>query len=231
MKKILVIEDEPGIQMTLEDNLRNEGYEVSIQGNGISGEKVALETPWDLILLDIMLPGKNGLEICQNIRQSKIDTPIVMLTARSLIMDKVTGLNLGADDYISKPFDIMELLARINALLRREDYKNIENSYTPTTFGSFTLNTQMATLNKGKKRIKLSTREYLLLQYFVENPNLVISRDELLDKVWGYDSVATTRTVDVHVGWLRKKLGEQNMHKHIITVRGLGYRFSLEEGQ
>ncbi|OQY36371.1 MAG: hypothetical protein B6229_10220 [Spirochaetaceae bacterium 4572_7] len=146
MKKILVIEDEPGIQMTLEDNLRNEGYEVSIQGNGISGEKVALETPWDLILLDIMLPGKNGLEICQNIRQSKIDTPIVMLTARSLIMDKVTGLNLGADDYISKPFDIMELelLARINALLRREDYKNIENSYTPTTFGSFTLNTQMA---------------------------------------------------------------------------------------
>ncbi len=228
MKRILVIEDEPGIQMILEDNLKNEGFEVSIQGDGISGEKIALETTWDLILLDIMLPGKNGLEICQNIRKNKIDTPIIMLTARSLIMDKVTGLNLGADDYISKPFDIMELLARINALLRRENYKYVEKSYKPVVFGNFVLNTQMATLSKEEKSIKLSTREYLLLQYLLENPNKVIPRNELLDKVWGYDSIATTRTVDVHVGWLRKKLGEQKIHKHIITVRGLGYRFSLE---
>lgn len=225
-KEILIIEDEPGLQISLEDNLVNEGYRVTIRSEGISGEQAALEGSWDLILLDIMLPGKDGFDVCKNLRLQGIKTPIIMLTARTLVMDRVMGLNLGADDYISKPFDIQELLARVNALLRRGEYRSGKEDDPRIAFGDFILDRERALLEKKGKMIPLGTREYLLLKYFAENPNRVIDRNELLDKVWDYESVATTRTVDVHVAWLRRKLGEQKENRHILTARGLGYRFS-----
>ncbi|MBI9101536.1 MAG: response regulator transcription factor [Spirochaetales bacterium] len=226
MKKVLLIEDEPGLQMSIEDNLKAAGYAVTICGDGITGESTAFMEEWDLMLLDIMLPGKDGFEICRSVRKKGIKNPIIMLTARSLVMDKVMGLNIGADDYISKPFDIDELIARINAVFRRGRYTESGISNGNISFGKFILNTETATLITGKENIHLNTREYLLLKFFAENRNRVVHRNELLDQVWGYDSVATTRTVDVHVAWLRKKLGEQKENHHITTVRGLGYRFS-----
>ena len=228
-KTILLIEDEPGLQMSIEDNLKDEGYSVLIRGDGISGEETALNEKWDLMLLDIMLPGKDGFEICKSVRKKGIKSPVIMLTARNLVMDKVMGLNIGADDYIAKPFDVDELLARINAIFRRGGYMNPEDNANVESFGDFFLNIITAELTQktesGPRKIHLNTREYLLLKYLTENRNRVIHRNELLDQVWGYDSVATTRTVDVHVAWLRKKLGEQKEHKHLMTARGLGYKF------
>jgi len=224
MKRILVIEDEPGLQMSLEDNLIDEGFEASVRADGISGEAAAMETEWDCIILDVMLPGKNGFDVCRYLRQKGKKTPILMLTARTLVMDRVMGLELGADDYLMKPFDNLELVARIKALLRRGEYRG-KVPAPQFKFGDFLLDTKQAQLTKNEMPIALHTREYLLLQYLCRNANRLISRDELLDHVWGYDSVATTRTVDVHIGWLRKKLEEQREHRHILTLRGLGYRF------
>ena len=226
-ERILLIEDEKGLQMSIEDNLKNEGFEVTIRGEGISGMEEALKGDWDLMLLDIMLPGKDGFEICREVRRKNITSPIIMLTARTLTMDKVHGLDSGADDYISKPFELAELLARIKAGLRRG---KLREDHAPEffKFGEFELDRKTAVLTRKKKKISLHTREYLLLKYLTENVNRVIHRNELLDQVWGYDSVTTTRTVDVHIAGLRKKLGDSDENRHILTVRGLGYRFIRE---
>ena len=227
MQKILIVEDEEGLVLSLEDRLRSEGYRVSSRMDGKSGEKEAGSGRYDLIILDVMLPERDGFQVCKNLRDSGVSTPILMLTARSTALDTVTGLRTGADDYLRKPFDMQELLARVMALLRRGRTDAAKPQAEPEVlhFGQFTLNTRREELLRGSEPIPLNTQEYRLLKFFAENPQRVINRYELLDEVWGYDSVTTTRTVDVHVAWLRHKLGERSRPRHLITVRGRGYRF------
>jgi two-component system alkaline phosphatase synthesis response regulator PhoP len=227
MQKILIVEDEEGLVLSLEDRLRSEGYRVSSRMDGKSGEKEAGSGRYDLIILDVMLPERDGFQVCKNLRDSGVSTPILMLTARSTALDTVTGLRTGADDYLRKPFDMQELLARVMALLRRGRTEAAKPQAEPEAlhFGQFTLNTRREELLRGSEPIPLNTQEYRLLKFFAENPQRVINRYELLDEVWGYDSVTTTRTVDVHVAWLRHKLGERSRPRHLITVRGRGYRF------
>mgnify|MGYP006294219575 FL=1 len=231
---LLIIEDEEGLALSLEDRFESEGYSVTIQHNGIHGEETARNERHDCIILDIMLPGRDGFQICQNLREEGITTPILMLTARDTNMDTVMGLRLGADDYLPKPFDMQVLLARVQALLRRKaEYGAPGSSGTAASslprqrsFGTFTLDTDLRQLRNEKDTTSLSSQEYRLMEYFTRNPDRVISRDELLDEVWGYGSSASTRTVDVHVARLRKKLGEEEEPVHIHTSRGHGYRFS-----
>ena len=225
MQKILIIEDEEGMVLSLEDRLRAEGYRVASRPDGKSGEKEAGAGRYDLIILDIMLPERDGFQVCRNLRDSGVSTPILMLTARSTTLDTVTGLHSGADDYLRKPFEMQELLARILALLRRGKASTKEPKSALVRFGEYTLNTRREELLRGSEPISLNTQEYRLLKFFAENPQRVLSRYELMDEVWGYDSVTTTRTVDVHVAWLRRKLGERSTPRHLITVRGRGYRF------
>ncbi len=225
MQKILIVEDEEGMVLSLEDRLRSEGYRVASRRDGKSGEKAARSGRYDLIILDIMLPERDGFQVCKNLRDSGVSTPILMLTARSTTLDTVTGLRTGADDYLRKPFEMQELLARVLALLRRGAAKRSEVEDEIYRFGEFSLDTRREELLLGSELIPLNTQEYRLLKFFAENPQRVINRYELLDEVWGYDSVTTTRTVDVHIAWLRQKLGEQSEPRHLITVRGRGYRF------
>ena len=225
MQKILIVEDEEGMVLSLEDRLQNEGYRVSSRRDGKSGEKEAESGRYDLIILDVMLPERDGFQVCKNLRDSGVNTPILMLTARSATLDTVTGLRTGADDYLRKPFDMQELLARVLALLRRGNPGGRESKTELLHFGEFTLNTRREELMRGSRLIPLNTQEYRLLKFFAENPQRVLNRCELLDEVWGYDSVTSTRTVDVHVAWLRQKLGERSKRRHLVTVRGRGYRF------
>jgi len=225
MKKILIIEDEEGMVLSLEDRLRSEGYRVASRRDGKSGEKEARSGRYDLIILDIMLPERDGFQVCQNLREAGVTTPILMLTARSTTLDMVTGLRTGADDYLRKPFEMQELLARILALLRRVQATGEKTEGGIFSFGDFSLDTQRQELVRGSTPVPLNTQEYRLLKFFAENPQRVLSRYELMDEVWGYDSVTTTRTVDVHVAWLRSKMGEKSRPRHLITVRGRGYRF------
>ncbi len=228
MNKILIIEDEVGVQITLEDRLISEGYEVHIESNGISGEEEAISGNYNLILLDIMLPGRDGYKVCENIRKTGIETPIIMLTARSTDLDTVIGLRQGADDYIGKPFDMQVLLARIEAVIRRsEKSSSIKNNTKSVSFGDFILDRVKGELYKDKTAIQLNTQEYRLLDYLIENEGKVIDRNSMLDDVWGYDNESTSRTVDVHIAKLRHKLEESNLPKHILTVRGRGYKFVI----
>ncbi|MBI9103941.1 MAG: response regulator transcription factor [Spirochaetales bacterium] len=228
MSRILIIEDELGLQITLTDFLESEGFEVKVKGEGISGQAEAETGGWDLILLDVMLPGRDGFQICQNLREGGIVTPILMLTARGTNIDTVMGLRLGADDYLTKPFDTQILLARIKALIRRASRilspseKHTEGSFS---FGEFVLDTVKGELCEGESPVELNSQEYRLLLYLLKNTGRVLTRDELLDGVWGYEQVTTTRTVDVHIAWLRQKLGEQSRPGFIQTVRGRGYKF------
>ncbi len=227
MKRILIIEDEPGVQMTLEDRLLSEGYEVVIKGDGPRGEREALKGEYNLILLDLMLPGKDGYAVCRNIRQAGIDTPVIMLTARNTNLDTIIGLREGADDYLAKPFDMGVLVARIEALLRRSTQKIVSGGDPDQSveFGDFILNPDGGELLMGGMPVPLNTQEYRLLHYLVVNKDKVLSREKLLDEVWGYDNETTTRTVDVHIGKIRHKLGESKFPRHILTVRGRGYKF------
>jgi two-component system alkaline phosphatase synthesis response regulator PhoP len=227
MKKILLVEDEPGLILTLTDRLKNEGYNVDTAEDGIEGEKKALNEEYDLIVLDIMLPGKDGFEICKSIRKEEISTPVLMLTARGQLEDKVSGLQLGADDYLTKPFETIELLARIEALLRRSSMtESSREEVVEYSFGDVNANFRTAEIRKNGNLVELSAREFQLLKYFIENNGAVLSREELLNQVWGYQAMPSTRTVDVHVAWLRQKI-ENNPRepKFIITVHGLGYKF------
>jgi len=230
---ILLIEDEEGLVLSLTDRLENEGYTVKSVRDGLEGEKEALTgNDWDLVLLDIMLPGKDGFQICQAIRNAGRKLPILMLTARNTTIDTVLGLRLGADDYLAKPFEMQILLARINALLRRARYepeeKKGENGAEIFAFGEFSLDVGKQELKQQDQPVPLNAQEFRLLCYFLRHPERVIDRQELLDEVWGYDKILTTRTVDVHVAWLRQKLGEQNVPRHIRTIRGTGYKFLAE---
>jgi len=225
MRRLLLIEDEPGLVMTLVDRLTAEGYHVDSETDGERGFERAAAEPYDLVILDGMLPGRDGLDVCRGLRQRGIATPILMLTARGQVVDRVVGLKLGADDYLVKPFEMAELLARIEALLRRVPPQAPgPDGYR---FGDIIVDFRRAEVTRAGVPVELSAREFKLLKYFIEHRGATLSRDELLNEVWGYHAMPSTRTVDVHVAWLRQKL-EPNPRRpeYIQTVHGLGYKFT-----
>lgn len=225
-QRILIVEDEPGLVITLSDRLANEGYEVQIATDGEAGLDLAIKEIFDLIILDIMLPKKNGFDVCRDLRQQNVQTPIIMLTARGQVIDKVLGLKLGADDYLTKPFEVLELLARIEALLRRAPVPGGGTGET-YQFGDVAVDFRSAEVKRNGAAIDLSALEFKLLHYLIEHRGAALSRDAMLDEVWGYDAMPSTRTVDVHIAWLRQKL-ETNPRRpqYIITVHGRGYKFT-----
>ncbi len=225
-ERILLVEDEDALSIPLSDRLRLEGYRVQVAADGETGLAQALEGPFDLILLDVMLPRKSGLDVCRDLRQSGVGTPIMMLTARTQTDDKVIGLRLGADDYLAKPFDQTELLARVEALLRRALTPHT-SSDTVRQFGNLRVDLRRAEVHREGRPVPLSAREFQLLRYFIEHSGALLTREELLRDVWDYKASTSTRTVDVHVGWLRQKLEEDPKHpKLIVTSIGMGYRFT-----
>jgi len=225
-RRILLAEDEPGLVTTLTDRLTSEGFSVEDARDGDRAVNRANNESWDLIILDVMLPKKNGFDVCRDIRQKGVRAPILMLTARTEVVDKVLGLKLGADDYLAKPFEMMELLARIEALLRRAAGTSgaLPETYR---FADVLVDFRRAEAMRDGRTIEMSAREFQLLRYLIEHRGAALTRDELLDEVWGYDAIPSTRTVDVHVAWLRQKI-EPNPHhpQFILTVHGLGYRFA-----
>jgi len=229
--RILLVEDEPSLVLTLTDRLVAEGYRVETAGDGNTALARAGEEPFDLVVLDVMLPGKNGFDICRDLRQRGVSTPVLMLTARTQVTDRVVGLKLGADDYLTKPFEMIELLARIEALLRRSRGSLAAASgggggAGAYTFGDVAVDFRRAEVTRDGVPLALSALELKLLRHLIENRGLVVSRDELLDQVWGYDASAHTRTVDVHVASLRQKVEPQpGRPQFIVTVHRLGYKF------
>lgn len=226
-QKILLVEDEPGLVLALTDLLLNEGYEVEAALNGEEGLRLAINGLFDLITLDVKLPGKNGFDVCRDLRQRGIQTPILMLTARGQVIDKVLGLKLGADDYLTKPYEPMELLARIEALLRRSAATSTSTKLGDAfQFGFIEVDFRSVEVRRSGKRIEMAALEFELLRYFIENRGVMLTRAQLLREVWGYDEEAMTRTVDVHIGLLRQKLEDDPANpRHFLTVRGHGYKF------
>jgi two-component system alkaline phosphatase synthesis response regulator PhoP len=226
-KRLLLVEDEPGLQLALSDRLAAEGYAVETAGDGHLAIQRATGEPFDVIVLDVMLPGRDGFDVAKEIRQQGIRTPILMLTARTQVVDRVVGLKLGADDYLTKPFETIELLARIEALLRRAPSTAAGVSLERYQFGGITVDVRKAEVSQKGQLLELSAKEFHLLKYFIEHRGATISREELLHEVWGYSNTPSTRTVDVHVAWLRQKL-EPNprVPQYILTVHGLGYKFT-----
>ncbi len=226
-QNVLIVEDEAALRMTLSDRLQNEGYVVECAVDGDEGFKRATEEPFDIIILDIGLPRRNGLDLCRDIRQGGVITPVLMLTARGQTIDKVIGLKIGADDYVTKPFEMMELLARIEALLRRAPSR--PPSQDIHQFGALRVDLRGTEVTKNGKPVNLSAREFQLLRYFVEHAGATIPRNELLKEVWGYSTETFTRTVDVHIVSLRQKLEEDPKHPQmILTIPGLGYKFAAQ---
>jgi two-component system alkaline phosphatase synthesis response regulator PhoP len=228
-QRILLVEDEPGLVVTLTDRLGAEGYAVETAQDGETGLQQAASCAFDLIILDVMLPRKNGFDVCRDLRQRGCHSPIIMLTARGQVVDRVVGLKLGADDYVTKPFEMIELLARIEALLRRAPVIAAASGQLPETyqFGSVRVDFRRAEVERDGQRVELSALEFKLLRYLIEHRGAALSRDELLNEVWGYDAMPSTRTVDVHVAWLRQKLEPNPRHpQFILTVHGLGYKFA-----
>jgi two-component system alkaline phosphatase synthesis response regulator PhoP len=222
--RVLLIEDEPGLVLTLTDRLRSEGYEVHSASDGPSGLDRATRERWDVILLDVMLPGASGFDVCRDLRQRGVTTPVIMLTARGQIVDKVLGLKLGADDYLTKPFDMMELSARIEVQLRRVSAAS--GGALQYRFGDIEVDFRKAEVTRGGDVLEVSAREYLLLKYLIEHREATITRDQLLNEVWGYHAMPSTRTVDVHVAWLRQKIEPNPKHpQFLLTVHGMGYKF------
>jgi len=219
-KRILIVEDEPAIALGLRDDLELEGYEVEVVDNGETAVLLACNESIDLLLLDVMLPGKNGYEVCREVRAKKPDLPIIMLTARSHEAEKVLGLELGADDYVTKPFSPLELRARIKAQLRRS--QNAQPS--SFSFSSLRVNFDRMEVLDGDRSIELTALEFKLLAALIQNVGRVLSRDHILDLVWGTNAVVTDRVIDTHIANLRKKL-EPNGAAHISSIRGMGYRF------
>lgn len=224
-KVILVIEDDVSILKGLKDNLSFEGYRVLSASEGKEGLQTALDRQIDLLLLDLMLPGMNGYEICRRVKKEKPDLPIIMITARGTEMDKIAGLDIGADDYLTKPFSIPELLARIRAVLRRSGSEN--NHLDEYSFGNVRLDLKKLHAYVNDEEIKLSSKEFAIMKYFIKHEGEVVQRQELLEEVWGYDVTPDTRTVDNFIRELRKKFEViPSEPKHIISVRGEGYRFN-----
>ena len=225
-RQILLVEDEPGLVLTLTDLLLSEGYQVESASDGLEGFNLAGEGRFDLIILDAMLPGKNGFDICRDLRKLNVNTPIIMLTARGQVIDKVLGLNLGADDYLTKPFEPLELLARIEAMLRRQSSSSVINEAESFRFGLVEVDFRSTEVRRKGKLIELSAREFELLRLLIENRGATLSRERLQQDVWGYATTILTRTVDVHVALLRQKLEEDaKSPRHFLTVRGFGYKF------
>lgn len=224
MSKILIVEDEPQLARFIQLELEHEEYETVISGDGREGLNLAESGGFDLILLDIMLPGLNGLEVLRRLRKAENFTPVIMLTARDSVMDKVSGLDMGADDYITKPFAIEELLARIRVTLRqnRPVYAEKQDS-SVITFGELSMDTARHTVTCAGKPLELTVKEFGLLQALLENVSIVLTREQLLEKVWGYDYFGETNVVDVYIRYLRGKLEEVSDTKYIQTVRGVGY--------
>jgi two-component system, OmpR family, alkaline phosphatase synthesis response regulator PhoP len=222
-ENILLVEDEEALRMTLRDRLQSEGYVVDMADDGEQGYEKATRLPFDLIILDIMLPRCNGLDVCRGIRLAGLATPILLLTARGQTVDKVVGLKLGADDYVTKPFDTMELMARIEVLLRRSTPRGGLGIHK---FGPIRVDFRGTLVTRDGVAVYLTAREFQLLRYLIEHSGVTLSREEILREVWGYEGGTFSRTVDVHVASLRQKLEESpKKPKWIITVPGLGYRF------
>jgi two-component system alkaline phosphatase synthesis response regulator PhoP len=224
-RRILLVEDEPSLVLTLSDRLLSEGYRVETAGDGDTALSRALAESFDLIILDVLLPGRDGFEVCRELRSRGAQVPVLMLTARSQVVDRVVGLKLGADDYLTKPFEMIELLARVEALLRRG--RGPVLAAGTYAFGDVRVDFRRAEVFRDREPVPLSAMEFKLLAYFIENRGALLSRDELLDKVWGYDAMPVTRTVDVHVGSLRQKLERNPSHpEYFVTVHRRGYRFA-----
>lgn len=226
MPSILVVEDEESISMALEDDLGLEGYDVATAKEGLQGLSMAKEKGYDLIILDIMLPKLDGFEVCRQLREAGVGTPILMLTAKSQEIDKVLGLELGADDYVTKPFSPRELLARVKAILRR--VKGPMNQLGVYRFGEVELDFKKYQANKGGQPVHLTSREFSLIAYLIEHEGQVVDRSTILDGVWGEDVYVQPKTVDTHIGHLRKKLENDPANPvHIIGIRDVGYKFMV----
>lgn len=226
-EKILVVDDEENIAELISYNLTSNGYKVIIANNGNDAVKLAVEEKPNLILLDLMIPGKDGYDVCKDIRSnSEIrNTPIIMLTAKSEELDKILGLELGADDYITKPFSVRELLARVKAVLRRFSISESENNIL--VFGNLTADFDKREILVNDKKLDLTLKEFELLEILIRNKGKILTRDTLLDKIWGYEYIGETRTVDVHIRYLRKKIELDDKNPKLIeTIRGVGYRFN-----
>jgi len=224
VKKILIIEDDPAIRTGLKETFINEGYNVSDADTGTKGFELAGKHNFDLILLDLILPGKDGIEICKELRSDGVKTPIIMVTSRKEEIDKILGLEIGADDYVTKPFSIRELLARVKALIRRSTYE--PGDIEEVAFANLKIDFKKQEMLKGINQVRLSATEYRILHYFIDHEGEVISRDKFLDEVWGYDSYPTTRTVDNYILSLRKKIEDDPANpKHLVTVHKVGYKF------
>ena len=222
--KVLVVEDDQAMAVALRDGFEYEGYNVQVARDGAAGLKLANEREVDLIILDVMLPKISGFDVCKQIRSSGNTTPIIMLTARGQEIDKVVGLKIGADDYVTKPFSFMELMARVEALLRRTVRQ--PESLDTFEFGAVVVNFKKFEVTRSGVPIELSAREFNILKYFISHRSEVVSRDQLLDAVWGYESFPLTRTVDMHIAKLRHKIEDTpGDPKHIVTVHRLGYKF------
>jgi DNA-binding response OmpR family regulator len=226
MKKLLIIEDEESIRMALEDDFRLEDYDVEVASDGIEGLAKAVNPDIDLIILDIMLPGMNGFDICKKLRSKGIRTPIIMLTAKGQEIDRVVGLEIGADDYVTKPFSPRELQARVKAILRRMEAEPDDKSENLFRSGGLEVNFPQYECSKNGKVVSLTTHEFELLKYLIRNRGQVIDRDELLNEVWGKDVFVTPHTVDTHMANLRKKIEDDpSQPRFIISIRGVGYKF------
>jgi len=224
--KLLLVEDEAGLRLTLSDRLASEGYAVETASDGQSGFERAAGGGYDLVVLDVMLPRMNGFDVCRELRRRGVETPILMLTARGQVVDKVVGLKLGADDYLTKPFDAAELVARLEALLRRRPSAPRPGG-DAYRFGDIVVDFRRMEVTRGGQAVDLSAREFKLLRHFIEHRGATLSRDELLTEVWGYDEMPLTRTVDVHVAGLRQKIeANPKAPEYILTIHGLGYKFA-----
>jgi DNA-binding response OmpR family regulator len=222
--RILVVEDEPNMVTGLRDNFEFEGYHVLTAMDGVEGLQRALDESPDLVILDVMMPKMSGLEVCKQLRAKRPSIPIIMLTARGQEVDKVVGLELGADDYVTKPFSIRELLARVRAVLRRT--KTLPKELDSYSFGDIAVDLRHCQVERSGKQLDVSSKEFELLKYFICHSGETLSRDRLLEDVWGYDNYPTTRTVDTHLVRLRQKLEpDPEQPRFFLTVHGVGYRF------
>lgn len=225
-KTLLLIEDDAALSLLIEDRLRAEGYIVDVAGDGTAGYNLARSRSFDMIILDLMLPGMSGLEVCKNLRAEDIKTPILMLTALGQVSDKVVGLKLGADDYLTKPFEMIELVARVEALLRRPQTFVGAQGTKSYDFGKVHVDLVKMEVTNDAEPIELTAKEFQLLAYLIENRGKLLTREVIMNDVWGYETAVNSRTVDTHVAWLRQKLEVNPKHpQYIATYRGLGYKF------
>jgi two-component system alkaline phosphatase synthesis response regulator PhoP len=220
---MLVVEDDAAMSVALRDGFEFEKYAVDMAADGEEGMRLAARSRYDVIILDVMLPKKSGLDVCKELREKGNTTPVIMLTARGQEIDKIVGLKFGADDYVTKPFSFIELLARVEAVMRRSSRKRAADQ---VSFGDVKLDFRTYQATRGEKALELTPREFSILRYFLDHPNEVVSRDALLNHVWGYDPSAFTRTVDTHMARLRQKIEPTPAEpRHLITVHRVGYKF------